>query len=157
MNPRDRPRVECLDEGECWALLQGKQFGRLAVSANNQPDVFPVNFIIDDGRLIIQSAPGHKFAAAVFGDAVAFEVDSIDEENGTGWSIVVKGPATEVDDLEDYLHVGDLPLEPWAGGAKLRFLQILPTIVTGRRIPEPIAHGSAQSRTSNGHVAHESR
>lgn len=144
MNSTDRPRIESLDEAECWALLQRKEMGRLAVSANNKPDVFPVNFLIDGERLIIRTAPGHKFASAVLGEAVAFEVDSIDEHTGTGWSIVIKGPASEVDDLDDYLHTSELPIEPWAGGAKLRFLQITPTIVTGRRIPDVIKTRGAQ-------------
>ena len=51
-------------------------------------------------------------------EAVAFEVDALDDATRTGWSIVVKGTAEEPKRLEDYLSAEDLGIEPWAQGDK---------------------------------------
>ena len=81
-----------LPEERCWELLADHDVGRLAVSVMNRPDIFPVNYVVADGAIMVRSAPGQKFAAATLGTAVAFEVDALDETTKTGWSIVVQGP-----------------------------------------------------------------
>lgn len=131
----ERPRLQEISLERCWELLEQKTVGRLAVSIANRPDVFPVNYRVDDKSIMIRTAAGQKLAAAVLGSAVAFEVDALEEESGTGWSIVVKGQAIEMQGLDDYLDAEDLGIEPWAGGKKLRFMKIVPTDVTGREIP----------------------
>ena len=124
-----------LDEDECWRLLQQQSVGRLAVAITNHPDIFPVNYKVHERTIVIRTAEGQKLAAAVLGTAVAFEVDTLDGSNRTGWSIVVKGQAKEPQRLEDYLTAEDLGIEPWAGGAKSRYIIIEPTMTTGREIP----------------------
>ena len=128
-------KLKEISEERCWQLLGQKQVGRLAVSINNQPDIFPVNYRVDDQMVFIRSAGGIKLAAAVLGTAVAFEVDAIDEETETGWSVVVRGTASELSKLDDQLLAEDLHINPWASGPKERFVQIAPTVITGREIP----------------------
>ena len=69
--------------------------GRLAVSILERPDIFPVNHVVDHGRIVFRTAAGTKLAAAVLGRAVAFEVDGYDSVAGEAWSVVVKGRARE--------------------------------------------------------------
>lgn len=132
---QDRPNIRELDAENCWRLLDTKSIGRLAVSITNHPDIFPVNYRVADGTIVIRTAEGQKLAAAVLGTAVAFEVDALDESTQTGWSIVVKGTAAEPQRLEDYLRAEDLDIEPWAGGDKSRFIVVTPDDVSGREIP----------------------
>ena len=129
-----------LSESRCWELLETTTIGRLAVSVNNNPDIFPVNFGVDEGRIVIRTAEGMKLAAAVLGKSVAFEADGLDTSNRTGWSVVVRGTAEEPEMIEDYLRSLDLEIEPWAKGTKSRFIVITPTSVTGRILP-PSATG----------------
>lgn len=130
--------IEKLSEERCWQLLEHKTLGRLAVSINNEPDVFPVNFKTDsEPAVFIRTAAGLKLAAAILGSTVAFEVDAIDEESRTGWSVVIKGKASEVYTTEDRLHVEDLEVEPWVGGPKNRAIKISAISITGREIPGP--------------------
>lgn len=131
-----QPRLEELTEDQCWRLLARKSVGRLAVSIENRPDVFPVNYRLDAETLIVRTAPGLKLAAATLGRGVAFEVDSFDELNHTGWSIVVRGSATEIEELDELLEADRMLLEPWARGHKNRYVRITPEQVTGRRIPD---------------------
>lgn len=135
MNPDNRQLLRELSEERCWELLKQKQVGRLAVSIRNKPDVFPVNYKVAGMVLIVRTSPGLKLAAAVLGASVAFEVDAIDDETETGWSVVIKGTATELESLDDLLYADDLEIKPWAAGSKNRYVQIVPASITGREIP----------------------
>jgi hypothetical protein len=71
------------------------------------------------------------------GGRVAFEVDGVEEATRTGWSVLVRGEAVEVTDPAGLARVRKLALYPWAPGAKARYVRILPTVLTGRRIALP--------------------
>ncbi len=123
-----------LNEDECWSLLGRNSVGRLAVSINNRPDIFPVNYRVDDETIVIRTAAGFKLAAAAMNSHVAFEVDELDEMRHSGSSVVVRGDAVEIERLEELLEAERLKVEPWAGGSKPRFIRLTPSAVTGRRI-----------------------
>ena len=38
--------VTILPEHECWDLMAGVALGRLVTSADGQPEIFPVNFVV---------------------------------------------------------------------------------------------------------------
>lgn len=125
---------EELGPHECWRLLRTTEVGRLAVAIRNRPDIFPVNYVVDDETILLRTAPGTKLAAAVLGRAVAFESDVTDPVTRTAWSVVLKGTAEEVTDLEELVRVEALDIQPWIPGQKRRYLRIRPDVVTGRRI-----------------------
>src|SRR4051812_16899851 len=125
--------ITTLDQHECWELLRSAEVGRLAVSILERPDIFPINHVVDHGRLVFRTAAGTKLAAAVLGRAVAFEVDGYDGNAGEAWSVVVKGRARELEAMHDVFDACDLPLFPWSSGSKPRFVRIEPDSVTGRR------------------------
>jgi len=123
--------TQVLDEHECWELLRSQEVGRLAVAIENRPDIFPVNYVVDHGTVVFRTAEGTKWAAAVLGASVAFEVDGeITEE---AWSVVIKGRAVEIDNMYEFFDALDLPLYPWHLAPKHRFVRIIPDEVTGRR------------------------
>jgi nitroimidazol reductase NimA-like FMN-containing flavoprotein (pyridoxamine 5'-phosphate oxidase superfamily) len=43
-------RIEDMTEQECWEILDRERFGRLAVAVHGDPDIFPVNFLVDGGN-----------------------------------------------------------------------------------------------------------
>ena len=89
-----------MSEAECLALLAGHGFGRLAVTADGQPLVFPVNYILDDRTVAIRTDPGTKLDRARLG-RVAFEIDSIDPVHREGWSVLVEGVGRDITDAVD--------------------------------------------------------
>lgn len=125
---------DTLDEDRCWELLGEREVGRLAVSVMNKPDIFPVNYLVDKGALVIRTAAGQKLAAATLGAGVAFEVDALDRHSNTGWSIVIKGTAEVIEDLEEWLRAEDLPINTWAPGERHRYMRITVEEITGRSI-----------------------
>jgi uncharacterized protein len=124
--------VQELNSSQSWQLLREAPFGRLAVVVDGRPDIFPVNHVVDRGSLVFRTDRGTKLAAAV-GPRVAFEVDGYDARDGAAWSVVVKGTAREVRQLHDVVDTVDLPLFPWQGGVKPRFVRIEADTVSGRR------------------------
>jgi uncharacterized protein len=123
-----------IDEPTCWELLGARSVGRLAVAVGTHPDIFPVNYATHHGRIVIRTEGGTKLAAAILMGSVAFEVDEIDAEAHTGWSVVVAGSAREPASLDEELEMEALELVPWAQVPKSRFIIITPERVTGRRL-----------------------
>jgi nitroimidazol reductase NimA-like FMN-containing flavoprotein (pyridoxamine 5'-phosphate oxidase superfamily) len=130
-------RWQELADVECHKLLAERHLGRLALTDPDEPVIFPVNYVLDEGAVVFRTDPGSKLDAIAGGARVAFEVDAVDEGSRTGWSVVVRGRAAEVSEPADLDRLRGLPLYPWAPGAKARYVRIRPVSVTGRRIAMP--------------------
>ncbi|MEO6020320.1 MAG: pyridoxamine 5'-phosphate oxidase family protein [Knoellia sp.] len=118
---------------ETWEMLRQGIVGRLAVIHDGVPDIFPVNYVVDHGTIVIRTSGGTKHQAAR-NQFVAFEVDGYDLDSGEAWSAVLKGRVTEVTAVDEVIEVMALPLDPWESGTKPHFLRITPGTLTGRRI-----------------------
>ena len=82
--------------------------------------------------MLIRSGAGPKLQAAERRELVAFEVDELDDDSHSGWSVVVHGRAERVTE-PDGADSAELPL-PWAAGPRVHTIRITPRRVTGRRI-----------------------
>jgi nitroimidazol reductase NimA-like FMN-containing flavoprotein (pyridoxamine 5'-phosphate oxidase superfamily) len=125
--------TDILSDSECWELLDAAAVGRLAVDIAGQPDIFPINFIVDNNGIVFRSAAGTKLAGAVLNRFVAFEIDGYEPEERTAWSVVIKGNASAIERMQEVFDAEDLPLFPWLAWEKPNFVRIDPTSVTGRR------------------------
>ena len=130
----ERTGLEELAETECLLLLGRHTVGRLAVVEGGGPAVFPVSYRRDGGTIVFRSDDGAKLDAIGDDAAVAFEIDELDPRSRSGWSVAVTGRATEVTDPGELEEVRRLRLEPWAPGAKSRYVRIVPDSIGGRRI-----------------------
>jgi uncharacterized protein len=126
-----------LTKSECFELLSGARLGRVAVVDDQGPIVFPVNFVLDRHMVVFRTDEGTKLDAAARGSRVAFEIDGTDTATRTGWSVLVRGEATEVTDPAELPRLRKLRLSPWAPGPKTHYVRILPAKLTGRRIGAP--------------------
>ena len=125
--------TEILTESACWELLATSSVGRLAVDIAGQPDIFPINFVVDRSGIVFRSAAGTKLAGAVLNRLVAFEIDGYEPDDRRAWSVVVKGNARAIERMQEVFDAEDLPLFPWLAGDKPNFVRIEPTVITGRR------------------------
>jgi nitroimidazol reductase NimA-like FMN-containing flavoprotein (pyridoxamine 5'-phosphate oxidase superfamily) len=123
-----------LSKDECQALLAGSHLGRVALVEGGRPLILPVNYVLDDAAVVFRTDEGSKLDAAVRGAPVAFEVDGVNRERQTGWSVLIRGQAEYVTDPTDLERLRRLPLVPWAPGAKPHYVWVRPEEVTGRRI-----------------------
>jgi nitroimidazol reductase NimA-like FMN-containing flavoprotein (pyridoxamine 5'-phosphate oxidase superfamily) len=126
---------EEMDSDECFRALATKSIGRLVVLEADEPDLFPVNYLLDGTRIVFRTAWGLKLMQSVL-QRVAFEVDEIDEDRHEAWSVVIRGVAEEItDELADRSQSArDELLKPWGPGAKDHWVRIVPRVVTGRRL-----------------------
>ena len=154
--------TEILTESECWELLDHAEVGRLAVDVAGQPDIFPINFIVENRTIVFRSAAGTKLAGAVLNRLVAFEIDGYQPDDRTAWSVVVKGHARPIERMQELFDAEDLPLYPWLAWDKPNFVRIEPTVVTGRRYhivdsatPDSSLGWDASSEPENEHLAAE--
>lgn len=121
-----------LSTDESWSLLLDMAVARLAVVVDGQPEIFPVNYLVHDGGILIRTRPGTKLAGAL-GGRVCLEVDDYDPRlTGSAWSVVVKGSAREIR-AEDTPDTIDVPQFQWHAGSDAKLLRIEPDDVSGRR------------------------
>ncbi|PYI65240.1 flavin-nucleotide-binding protein [Arthrobacter livingstonensis] len=127
------PQAEILDTQQCWKLLRETTIGRLAVTADGRPDVFPVNYKVDQETMIFRTGDGTKLSAMEADANVALEADAVSAEFGFAWSVVVKGRAVVVASTDTTLDTVGRALFPWQGVNKEHLIRIVPETVTGRR------------------------
>ena len=130
----ERTGLEELDDTECLLLLGRHTVGRLAVVRDGRPAVFPVSYRRDGGTIVFRSDDGTKLDAISNEGHVAFEIDHLDRRSRTGWSVAVTGRAAEITDPLELAEAERLHIEPWAPGAKARYVRIAPDSIGGRRI-----------------------
>jgi nitroimidazol reductase NimA-like FMN-containing flavoprotein (pyridoxamine 5'-phosphate oxidase superfamily) len=120
-----------LDASESWALLHRSGLGVLATAADGDPDLYPLNYLVDGSTLVFRTAPGSKLRALHRLPACAFAAVGRDAEDH--WSVVMRGPVSEITDQAEIVRSGAWELVTWAPGDKNLFLRLTPTTVEGRR------------------------
>ena len=126
--------VEILSEQECLELLRSHRVGRIALTYDGQPLVFPVNYATDDRAVVFRTAPGMKLTEAPMAK-VAFEIDEVDSATGVAWSVMVQGVAYEITAALDHLseRMRELVVEPMAPGERRNWVAIVRREISGRR------------------------
>lgn len=134
----DAAPVSILSEAECWTLLSGIALGRLITSVEGEPDVFPVNYVVQRRTVLFRTGVGTKLVSAAINNRVVFEAD--DHGVTEGWSVVVKGTAHILGTAEEIDEAERAQVLPWTATAKHHWVRVRPLTVTGRRFvfgPEP--------------------
>lgn len=138
MTTEELPPVVELTPEQSWEYLEHTFHGRLAVSVDNQPSIYPINYLAHDGVILFRTAPGTKLAELAVNDHVAFEADGITSDQA--WSVVVRGTTRQLERSDEIEAADRLPLRPWIRTLKYRYVEIIPQSVTGRFFnlgPEP--------------------
>jgi nitroimidazol reductase NimA-like FMN-containing flavoprotein (pyridoxamine 5'-phosphate oxidase superfamily) len=121
-----------LSEAECWTLLHRSGLGRLATAAGSRADIFPVNYLVHEGTVLMRTSPGTKLDQMGEAPDVAFEADGHDSERY--WSVVVRGQAKRLEYQSEIIHSGVLELVSWVPTDKHDFVQITPDAIVGRTV-----------------------
>jgi nitroimidazol reductase NimA-like FMN-containing flavoprotein (pyridoxamine 5'-phosphate oxidase superfamily) len=115
--------------------------GRIGFMAPDGPQILPVTYQFRNGSVIFRTSPFGPLASLVRRTSVAFEIDDIDAQNKSGWSVLVLGFAEAM--AHDYLltRAWETGPVPWADGVRNLFIEITPRKITGRAV-----QGSARGR-----------
>ncbi len=129
--------VAVLNVDECWGLLRGEEFGRLAYRLADEVHLVPINYMVDGETLLFRTASGSKLLAAALHSDVAFEIDWHGADSA--WSVVARGRLRRLEEQE--LHRLDaMPDRSWVPTLKYDAIELLPEVVTGRtfrlKLPE---------------------
>jgi uncharacterized protein len=130
--------VSILSVNESWNLLASVALGRVVTSGQGQPEIFPVNFVVQHRTVLFRTAEGTKLVSAAINNHVLFEAD--DHDAVEGWSVIVKGTARMLRTDEEIEEAERAQLLPWTATLKLHWVRVVPVSVTGRRFrfgPEP--------------------
>src|SRR6476620_6796983 len=123
-----------LSETECKELLAQHTAGRVGFMAGEGPQILPVTYQYRSGSVIFRTSANGPLAGLVRRTSVAFEIDAVDEQNRSGWSVLVLGFAEAM----SHDHLLTLAWEtgpvPWADGARNLFIEISPRKISGRSV-----------------------
>ncbi|KRB80034.1 hypothetical protein ASE01_00540 [Nocardioides sp. Root190] len=119
-----------LNDIECWELLQSRPVGRIAWFGLQGVSVIPVNFEVADNAIVLRTTPYSMMARDSADRQVAFEVDLIDDEHHSGWSVLARGRCTR-------LHRSPDTPGPWVTGPRILGMRIEVQSISGRRILQP--------------------
>ncbi|HLM63097.1 MAG TPA: pyridoxamine 5'-phosphate oxidase family protein [Acidimicrobiales bacterium] len=135
---------------ECWRLLGGAPIGRIGVITRHEPEIYPVNHIVDRETIVFRVGPSDALLGLSMHPRVSFEVDGVDPDRRTGWSVLVKGEAEVHYEPDALRRPTTQPVEPWPDGDRTRWIRILPTEITGRRIRRTGGAPVDEARTESG-------
>ncbi|MCW2680455.1 MAG: hypothetical protein JWM62_1856 [Frankiales bacterium] len=123
-----------LDRDACLSLLAGGKVGRVVHTDRALPACTPVNYRLVGQAVVFRTSPTSRLAAATSDAVVAFEVDDIDPDTSTGWSVLATGVASAVRDVSVLVRLEQLGLVPWAGPDHPHWVHIAIADLTGRRV-----------------------
>ncbi|MCW2135068.1 pyridoxamine 5'-phosphate oxidase family protein [Arthrobacter sp. VKM Ac-2550] len=129
MFQHDEPVLELTDE-QSWKLLEKTQHGRIVLTVAGETDIFPINYLAHDGKLLMRSAPGTKLAEVTINENVVFETDGITSDEA--WSVVVKGTARVLQSGDEIAAAEKLGLKTWIPTLKDFYIELKPVHVSGR-------------------------
>lgn len=114
MNTED-PITE-LSAADTLQFLSERPLGRLAVSINGRPDIFPVNYAIharstDDVVAYIRTSPGTKLFSTAIDAPLALEADLVEMQTAT--SAILYGTGRRVEHPDELELVDSLGLNAW--------------------------------------------
>lgn len=129
-------RFEELSEEECFRLARECSVGRFLFIDETGPAGVPVNFGLAGDQIVFRVEKGASLLRAL-DRPVAFQVDAIDDAQGSGWSVLIRGraylvPPDQVPKILKYTRAA-FP-RPWAEGVHREWISISPEKVTGRRL-----------------------
>jgi uncharacterized protein len=124
-----------LSSEECRLRLAAGSVGRVAWNTVDGPQILPVTYAVHNDAVVFRTAAYGPLADLRHVRRVAFEIDEIDGETRTGWSVLVTGQsraAAKAGELVELWSKAD-PV-PWAPGTRNLFIEISIDQLTGRSI-----------------------
>lgn len=123
-----------MSETECREHLGLSSVGRIGLSMDALPAIFPVNYIVDGDSVVFRAAIGTRLAEASNRGVVAFESGYIDPGGLGGWSVLAVGIPCETGDPADRLQLALHHPAAWSRTGQDRFFRLAIDMISGTRV-----------------------
>jgi uncharacterized protein len=117
---------------ECYELVNACSVGRLCFLDGDTPITYPVSFKLhrtdaaSAAHIVIRTGPGSLIAK--YAGPASFEVDEIDVESRSAWSVLLRG------EVRRSYENDDLPIpDPWLTDDRNAWLLFEVSTLSGRR------------------------
>ncbi|MDO5534145.1 MAG: pyridoxamine 5'-phosphate oxidase family protein [Propionibacteriaceae bacterium] len=117
-----------IEPDECRRLLDAASVGRVGWTSGEGIQVLPVNYAMSGDQIVFRVASGSVLEHLTEPNDVVFEVDDLDDETATGWSVVARGRSGEFE--------GGMVALPaaWAPGVRDVLVALTITSLSGRAV-----------------------
>jgi nitroimidazol reductase NimA-like FMN-containing flavoprotein (pyridoxamine 5'-phosphate oxidase superfamily) len=124
-----------LSTEECERLLRAGMIGRVAITAPSGPHLVPVNYSVVGDTVVLATTPYSVLGTHGPQAQAVFEIDDVDYERHSGWSVTASGRLRVEQDPEELalIHAQWEP-RPWPEGSRSLVLRLDLRAVTGRRV-----------------------
>lgn len=120
-----------LSGDECRQLLRARSVGRVGWQSAQGQQILPVSYTMTGELIAFRTSPDTIMGEFLTPLVVCFEIDDVDEDTATGWSVLVRGRAKGyLDSAPEELN---LP-RPWAPGDHVLTVVIEPLEYSGRAV-----------------------
>lgn len=130
--------MEKLSPDKCLELLALHRVGRIVYRDDEGPIALPVNYALAGSDIVFRIEESAK-KAAMSQPGVGFEVDFVDRDMRSGWSVLVRGTAEEIplEQVPAALQImPNGPPQPWATGVHNVWVRVVRRRFTGRQLGE---------------------
>lgn len=124
-----------LSGDECRQLLRARSVGRISWPSANGLEILPVTYCMTGDFIAFRTRSDTVMAELLTPRDVSFEIDDVDEDTATGWSVLVYGRAQGY--LDSFPEGIALP-QPWAPGEHPVLVVITPRSYSGRAVSATI-------------------
>jgi uncharacterized protein len=135
---RSERHFEAIARDQCLDLVESNHLGRVAWQAADLLQILPVTYAMHQGYVYFRTTPDGILSELAQPTRVALEVDELDQQTRSGWSIVLHGRTSAVSEPDALAHLWAADsLVPWAGGNRTLFICIRPDRISGRVVRRP--------------------
>jgi nitroimidazol reductase NimA-like FMN-containing flavoprotein (pyridoxamine 5'-phosphate oxidase superfamily) len=121
-----------IDRGECLRLLSTANVGRVIYSEAAMPAAHPVKYVVDGDEIVFRTLSRTKIALAVQHRVLAFQLDQINPDDCTGWSVLGIGQAYLITDPWRLAALASRMPQSWVRDRAARTVSIPLARLTGR-------------------------
>jgi hypothetical protein len=125
--------LEALSEADCLALVAASSEARIAVVADGQPVICPVNYVVGRDSIVFRTNWPMLGNACL--TSLAFQIDGADMGGLHRWVVMVQGIGNDITDALDLVseHLQTIPMSTWAPGRHPRLIRLVPLRISGHR------------------------
>ncbi|MEZ5096375.1 MAG: pyridoxamine 5'-phosphate oxidase family protein [Nocardioides sp.] len=109
--------------------------GRVALCTPDGPQIFPVNYAVHEQSIVFRTTPYSVLGTHAWQTRLTSEVDHMDHDAETGWSVLVSGPGSRVEPgptLDEIVR--EWNPRPWAAGTRPMYVRLTWDSLSGREI-----------------------